>query len=350
MRGSPYVRALALGKRRSLCLAALVVALSATAAAALADEIRLKDGKKLYGVIVAYEDNMFKVKTDYGYVLVEKDKIASIVPSPPASETPKTDKTPVAKKNPAANAEPRAEPAVASSTEGTTAATNASAKSAETAAVGNREKAVPKITSTAVKPEVPVATKTNAEPPAVTTPAAAPASSLAESAAQPAAPKEPEPPAIRENIQGNLYTNYTHGFKMYKAPSWELIEEARKALPNAIVALGTYNQTTLMVIGQEQNKAALEPSAATVEKRLSEVYDNYRRISQRKTLVGGLPAVEYHYRGLADGHDWSGTLVVISRGTDVFTVLGMTYADNDLIQIQENVINRSIASLDFNVH
>jgi hypothetical protein len=42
--------------------------------------------------------------------------------------------------------------------------------------------------------------------------------------------------------------------------------------------------------------------------------------------------------------------VVIGHGSDVITVLGMTYADNDLIQIQENVIARSIASLDFNVH
>jgi hypothetical protein len=350
MRGSLYVAALAvLGKRRSLRVAALVVALCAAATAALADEIRLKDGKKLYGVIVAYEDNMFKVKTDYGYVLVEKDKIASIVPSTPVSETPKTDKTPVANKDPARSAEPKVQPAVASSTEGTTATTNASAKFAEPAAAGKREEAVRKITNTTSKPEVPAATKTNAVAPTLTT-LAAPASSLVASAAPPAAPKEPEPPAIREEIQGNLYTNYTHGFKMYKAPSWALIEEARKALPNAIVALGTSNQTTLMVIGQEQSKAALEPAAATVEKRLSEVYDNYRRISQRKTVVGGLPAVEYRYRGLADGHDWSGTLVVISRGADVFTVLGMTYADNDLIQIQENVINRSIASLDFNVH
>jgi hypothetical protein len=32
------------------------------------------------------------------------------------------------------------------------------------------------------------------------------------------------------------------------------------------------------------------------------------------------------------------------------TVLAMTHADTDLIQIQENVIARSIASLDFNVH
>jgi len=46
----------------------------------------------------------------------------------------------------------------------------------------------------------------------------------------PCSPKEPEVPANREEVQGNLYTNYTHGFRMYKAPSWSLIEEARGAL------------------------------------------------------------------------------------------------------------------------
>src|SRR6202171_4861626 len=67
--GSPLRRGLLLA---AMCLAALP---------AFADEIRLKDGKKLYGVIVSYEENMFKVKTDFGYVLVEKDKIASIIPA-----------------------------------------------------------------------------------------------------------------------------------------------------------------------------------------------------------------------------------------------------------------------------
>jgi hypothetical protein len=337
--------------RGSLYLPALAVALCVAATSTWADEIRLKDGKKLYGVIVAYEDNMFKVKTDYGYVLVEKDKIASIVPSTPPNETSKADKTPAAKRDPSTSPEPKPAPAVASSSEGTPAATNASAKSTDLGA-GKPDKAL-RITNTPVKPEIPAPTTTSVVPPAIKSPGGVPAGAsngaLAASTA-PAAPKEPEPPAIREDIQGNLYTNYTHGFKMYKAPGWTLMEDARNALPNAIVALGTLNQSTLLVVGEEQSKAALDPAAVTVEKRLSEVYDNYRRISQRKTVVGGLPAVEYHYRGIADGHDWSGTLVVISRGTDVFTVLGMTYADNDLIQIQENVISRSIASLDFNVH
>jgi hypothetical protein len=349
-RGSQNGTALAASKKRlGVCAAALAVALCVPAISARADEIRLKDGKKLYGVIVSYEDNMFKVKTDFGYVLVEKDKIASIVPSTPAGETPKTDKTPEAKKEPAA-AEPKTEPAVASSANGaatsaTPPATNASVKSPEPSA--NHEKPAPKIGNAAVKPEVPAPVTTKAVAPDLKAPAAAPNTGLA---AQPApAPPQPEVPAMREDIQGNLYTNYTHGFKMFKAPSWELIEEARQALPNAIVALGTFNQSTLMVIGQEKTKDSLEPAAAAVEKRLREIYDNYRRISQRKTLVGGLPAVEYRYRGMADGHDWSGTLMVVGRGGEIFTVLGMTYADTDLIQIQENVIARSIASLDFNV-
>src|SRR5260370_32742862 len=71
--------------RRFLTAAIGAISLATTATPVSADEIRLKDGKKLYGVIVSYEENMFKVKTDFGYVLVEKDKIASIIPTAPAS-------------------------------------------------------------------------------------------------------------------------------------------------------------------------------------------------------------------------------------------------------------------------
>jgi hypothetical protein len=327
----------------------VLTALCGAGIAAHADEIRLKDGKKLYGVIVAYEDNMFKVKTDFGYVLVEKDKIASIIPSSPANEAPKSEKAPVAtEKKPPVEGQPKTEPAVASGVDGGATTTNASAKSAE-AAVASPAKAAPKITSTPVKPEIPAAAKSNAVAPSMAAPSTGSPGGLS-SAAQPAAPQEPEPPAMREGVQGNLYTNYTHGFRMYKAPSWQLIEDARQGLPNAIVAMGSYNRQTLLVVGKEDTTDPLDMAAKGVEKRLNEIYDNYRRISEKKTTVGGLPAIEYHYRGLADDHDWSGTLVVIARGADVFTVLGMTYADNDLIQIQENVIERAIDSLDFSVH
>ena len=306
------------------------LALSALAISARADEIRLKDGKKLYGSVVAIEDGMYKVKTDYGYVLVEKDKIALIVPIvTPAKSEP----DPAAKKDapqhsskPSDEPRPKTEPAVATSSNGNSSATpaNASVKTVTPS---------PSSASTSAKTTAPPS-----------------ASAASAPAAAPAPPKEPEAPVNREEVSGNLYTNYTHGFRMYKAPSWNLIEEARSALPDAIVAMGTTDESTLMVVGEEKTKDSLDTAASVVEKRLQGVYVNYRRLSQKKMVVGGMPAMEFQYRGKADEHDWSGRLVVISRGKDVLTVLAMTYADSDLIQIQENVIARSISSLDFNVH
>ena len=76
-----------------------------------------------------------------------------------------------------------------------------------------------------------------------------------------------------------------------------------------------------MVVGEETTKEPLEAAAAAVEKRLHDVYANYQRLSERKTVVGGLPAVEYQYRGKADDHDWSGKLVVVARGSLLVSVL-----------------------------
>ncbi len=330
----------------------LLLAACGVAIPAAADEIRLKDGKKLYGVIVAYEDNMFKVKTDFGYVLVEKDKIASIIPTTPAP--PKNETKPEAK--PAAKKEAAPEPA----------------KPAEAVKTANKEEAQPK-----AQPAVESAREIKGAPNKDGKPAAKNAKASADAAkagagpapanaanstgtattagAKPvdqpaAAPKEPEPPANREVVQGNSYINYTHAFRMYKAPGWSLLEDARRALPDAIVAMGTLNESTVMVVAIERTKEPLDVAAPTVERRLREAYENYRRLGQKKTLLGGLPAMEYRYRGKEGEHDWSGTLVVVARGKDIFTVLGVTYADNDLIQIQENVIARAIASLDFSAH
>src|SRR2546427_1277945 len=142
--------------------ALLAAALCACACATVADEIRLKGGKKLYGVIVAYEDDMFKVKTDDGYELVRKDKIESIIPSTPAG---KPEAASAAKKDasqhpskPAADPQPQAEPAVASSSDASATPTNASARAADPSTAGKSGKTTPKITNAAVKTEIPTST------------------------------------------------------------------------------------------------------------------------------------------------------------------------------------------------
>ncbi len=346
---------------RALCL----LALSALARPAFADEIQLKDGKTFYGTIVGYDNKMFKVKTDFGFIYVEKEKIASIIPnksegaqsaaasgagtnsiSAPAntngaSAAPTTNSTAkqiapmqrtpqpeVAQSVRASAMEPTAEPAV------------------ETVAVPP----APRVSSAPVRPQLPAnSPKTKAIAPSIkSVPEGAAAVFASSATSAPLAPVTSETPVIPEEVQGNTYTNHIYGFRMYKAPSWQLIDDATE-LPNAIVAMGTQNESTLLVVGREKTKQSLESSANTVEKRLADVYTDYQKTSQRKMTVGGLPAVEYHYRGKADDHDWSGTLVVIARGGDIFTALGMTFANNDLIQIQENVIAKAIASLDFSV-
>lgn len=326
------------GKFGSLLLAAIVLTLMALPS--LADEIRLKDGKKLYGVIVGYEDNMFKVKTDYGYVLVEKDKIASIIPTAPASPKKESEST---KPSTAEPKDAEAKPAV-----------DRSAGSARSAQPAAEKTVVEKKEESPAKPTVAVraenATARNAAESSSTNSVAAssPTKSAADSASA-AGPKEPELPPNREEVQRNTYTNFTHHFRMYKAPSWALIEDARRALPDAIVAMGTSDQSTLLVIGEEKATVPLDAAASAVENRLRDAYENYRRVSREKTTVAGQPAIEFKYRGMADDHLWWGTLVVVSRGTSTLTILGMTYADTDLIQIQENVIARAISSLDFSV-
>ncbi|HEY1482387.1 MAG TPA: hypothetical protein VGF19_06690 [Candidatus Acidoferrum sp.] len=331
---------------------ALLVAGAMSSPAALADEIRLKDGKKLYGVIVSYEDNMFKVKTDFGYVLVEKDKIASIIPDTPAgTASSKSGNAPPPAKSKPEPASARSTPAKSDS-DPSSASTNTGVPASAPASPSKREKAAAIVSNAKARPEIPVTsssgTASDSVAPALkNTTAAAPKSTLAAADSAPPPPPKEEPPPNREEVLGNLYVNHTYGFRMFKAPSWQLIEAAGQTLPNAIVAMGTNNESTLLVISREKTKGTLENAAPAVEKRLHDVYENYRLISNRKTVVGGLPALEYRYRGTADEHDWSGTLVIVSRGADIFTVLGMTYADTDLIQIQENVIARAISSLDF---
>ena len=289
-------------ERRIACALALLL----LAAPALADEIRLKDGTKITGTIVGFEDTSFKVQTSYGFALVRKDKIAAIVPSE-AKPEPKKDSKPESKKP--ASQDAQVVPAVAAAS-------------------------VPEPPAT---PSVPAAKKES------TVPRAAPVASAPVSAA----PAPPAEPVIREEVQGNLYINHTYGFRMYKPPGWHVIEGAQKTLPTAIVAMGTGDDMTLLVVGRERMKDSLEAHAAATERQLREIYENYRRLSERRTQVAGVAALERRYRGTVDGHDWSGVVLSLARGSDVFTILGTTYADSDLIQIQENVIAKAIASLDF---
>ncbi len=152
---------------------------------------------------------------------------------------------------------------------------------------------------------------------------------------------------MREEVSGNTYTNETYGFHMYKPPDWNLIPGARTILPGSITAMGTDDQNTYLLIGQEPAGKSLANDIDSTEQRLRDLMDNFRPLGEKRITVSGLSVLERHFRGSVDKRDWSGVVVYIPRDAKVYTIFGMTLADTDLVQIQENVIARSISSLQF---
>jgi hypothetical protein len=292
--------------RRTLLAAGVSVLSFALASRALrADEIKLKDGSKITGTIVGFEENSFKVKTSYGFAVVQKDQVVSIIVSDTSKKaSPSTDKTP------------------------TNTSDGAAARSAKADAAGANA-----LASSAAATVAPVASATK---PASTSPGA------------PAAPPKPAAPEpVREQVVGNTYTNETYGFQMYKPPAWKVIEGARTLLPGSITAMGTDDQTTYLLIGQEPAGKSLTSDIDATEHRLRDILDNFRPIDEKRLTISGVTAIERHFRGSVDQKDWSGVVVYLPRDTRVYTIFGMTLADTDLVQIQENVISRAISSLQF---
>lgn len=313
------------------------------ATGANADELKLKDGTKIVGTIVGFEDSSFKVKTSYGFAVVQRDQVVSISVAD-ASKKPEPDKKPESvKKTP--------DDKSASSAKQAKSASSPAAAIVETP----RTDAKPAANGSVVALDganTASATNTGSPAPVNAVPASTPsfpavAPKSASASAPPAAPKPVTPETIREEVAGNAYVNDTYGFRMYKPPDWELIAGARTVLPGAITAMGTGDQTTYLLIGQEPAGKSLATEMDATEMRLRDIMDNFRPLGQRRITVSGSEAMERRFRGSVDQHDWSGTVVLVPRGAKVYTIFGMTYADSDLVQIQENVISRAISSLQF---
>jgi hypothetical protein len=294
-------------------MGAAITAVLAASLATPADELKLKDGTKITGTIVGFEENSFRVQTSYGFAVVQKDQVVSISISSATKAT--AEKAPLSAKP--AKSEKASAPADQSSQAATPAPQKISATAPAPAA-----------------PAAPVIAK-SAPPPAATPARPTP----------PAQPAAPEP--IREEVTGNTYTNETYGFRMYKPPDWEVIAGARTVLPGSIAAMGTDDQTTYLLIGEERAGKSLANDISAAEARLASVMDNFRPLGETHIIVSGGDATEFRFRGGVDKQDWSGTAVFISHGTRLYTIFGMTLADTDLVQIQENVIARAVASLQF---
>jgi hypothetical protein len=313
--GRPLRRDTPLMKPPVHFLGPLLCSVAAVSQTARADDLKLKDGTKISGTIVGFEDSSFRVKTSYGFAVVEKDQVVSIS----MAEAPK-----VPADKPPATADAKTEkPKVAPSSPTPAPATSPVSKSASTVAPVGTAPAVAKNSA-----------------PSATSPSPAPAEEIRP-------PKPPAPEPIREQVSGNTYTNETYRFRMFKPPDWDVIASAPAVLPGAITAMGTPDDTTYLLIGQEPAGKSLAADMDATEHRLRDVMENFRALGEDHITISGEIAMEHHFRGSVDQHDWSGVVVLVARGPKLYTIFGMTRADNDLVQLQENVISRAIASLQF---
>ena len=347
----------------SLLLLPLGAALLAPKSAS-ADDFKLKDGSTISGTIVGFEEDSFKVKTSYGFAIVLKDQVVSISISKDAKSEGKTEAKAAAQKTPEPVAEkPVAEKKPAMATPKSDAlkpiapplpamaGSESNASSDPTSVAKTEPPSVPAAAPAPAAKAIPVTATKNA--PASASPAKATSTATTTAAATPVAaaapPKPPAPEPIKEAVNGNLYTNETYRFHMYKPPDWDVIATAPKVLPGAITAMGTGDDMTYLLIGQEPVPAgkSIASDMDTTEKRLRDVMGNFRPLGEKQITVSGVAATEHRFRGSVDQHDWSGVVVLVPHGEKVFTIFGMTRADNDLVQIQENVISRAISSLQF---
>jgi hypothetical protein len=262
---------------------------------AIADDITLKDGKVLSGTIVGFENGMFRLETEYGFVLVQKDKVSSIkIIEGAAKNTPQK--------------------------------SGASAKTGE--ASGNASSATTHPISTAIP---------TSPSPAAAPPPPPPVSRVL---------NVPLPAHIDEHLDGNTYINDTFHFAMFKPPDWKIYrEDLPQGRISAIVALSSDDEQTLLFVDRQVWSGIPDLKNDGVEANIRNACQDYKKLSESDTEISGLPAIRHDFSGVMDGAEWHGIALRVARGTTVYGILGMTSAE--LFEFQQAVLNKILKSFRF---
>lgn len=166
-------------------------------------------------------------------------------------------------------------------------------------------------------------------------------------AARLAPPPAPPPPAkIVESVSTTEYVNETYGFRLFKPPTWRSYPQFVKPKSPVVAALGTPDETTLLLIGRESFDGSLDDYAQTAERSLEQLYDGYRSQAIKAAEVAGQPALERNFSGEADGRFWTGLAVYFARGRQCYTVLAVT-AVPDNPDLQQAVLKKVLDTIEF---
>ncbi len=331
------------------------------------EEITLKDGQKIVGTIIGYENDMFRVETDFGIALIRKDKVVSIQVNTPTSSSAKqrsasypnpdsglTTKNAQISEKSAANSPPKSQAPVSNSSPPKSPPEPAkilipapiAAKPLAPATASTQTILPPPVTVNS-PPPAPVAAKPIVAQPAPSKPVA----TVPPEAVVPPPPPvshpidAPLPAHIQEHVDGNTYFNDTFQFSMYKPPDWKIFEGVPKETGSGIMAMGTEDEQTLLIVDRQVWSGAPRLAGDEVEANLRQTYQEYHRISEENFPCDGQAATRRTFTGMLDGVEWHGVAVHVIHGNVVFGIIGLTSAET--FQFQEAIFNKIVKTLHF---
>jgi hypothetical protein len=258
---------------------------------------------------------MFRVETEFGFALIRKDKVATISFGP--SSPKEAGQKPGERKNPPAA--PKSAPGALEKPTGS---------SLEAAKPAAESAPVPVASSRSASPATTAAPAKAPPPPPVSRPLDAPL-----------------PADIQEHLEGNTYVNDTFQFAMYKPPGWKIHEGVPRETGRAIVAIGTEDEQTLLIVDRQVWSGTPDLKRDTTEASLRHTYEDYQALSESSIQIDGRAALRREFQGLMDGVEWHGVSVRVARDNTVFGLIGLTSAET--FQFQQAVLNKIINSFRF---
>ena len=275
----------------------VAILLALAARPLVADDLTLRDGRKISGTIVGFENGMFRLATEYGFILVQRDKVASI-------------------------------------------------KVTDNGAKAGLQKSEPRTGTSEISGNTSV---TEASPPSSaspTSPSSAPSSPPPKPPPVSRVLDVPLPAHIDEHEEGANYINDTFHFSMFKPLGWKIYrEDLPQGKISAIVALASDDEQTLLFIDRQVWSGAPDLKNDGVESNIRNAYQDYKKLSESDTEVSGLPAIRHDFTGVMDGAEWHGIALRVAQGKTVYGILGMTSAES--YQFQEAVLNKIVKSFRF---
>ena len=150
----------------------------------------------------------------------------------------------------------------------------------------------------------------------------------------------PLPAHLEEHVDGNTYFNDTFHFSMFKPPDWKIYEGVTKETGSGIMAMGTEDEQTLLMVDRQLWSGIPNLASDEIEAKLRQTYQEYRRVSEEPFVCDGQAAVRRSFTGILDGAEWHGMAVHVIRGNMVFGIIGLTSAET--FQFQEAIFTKVV--------